>query len=271
MSAPVSLELIAGLLLFAAVFIPLERRFPIHRQRSLRRGWSTDLIYYTVGCFVGHLSDGLSMSAMLLIRQATHLDFGHLAAGQPYWLQFIEIVLMADFLAYVFHRALHQVPFLWRLHRVHHTPEHMDWLANVHLHPVDKILGDCFQFTPIFLMGFSTTPMFIYTIVLAFQGFLNHSKVNVNFGPLRFVFASPVFHHWHHANDPKHYNKNFAPHLAIFDLLFGTAHIPAGNVMPERYGIPDNLPEDFLGQMAAPVVAPLWTEPAPAEPPLDRA
>ena len=271
MSAPVSLELFVGLLLFAIVFAPLERCFPIHRQRALRPGWGTDIIYYAAGCFIGHLSDAMSLSAMLLIRQATHLDFGHLAASQPFWLQFIQIVLMADFLGYLFHRALHQVPLLWRLHRVHHTSERMDWLANVRLHPLDKILGDCFQFIPIFLMGFSTTPMIAYTIFLGFQGFLNHSNVNVNFGPLRWVFASPVFHHWHHCNDPKHYNQNFAPHLAIFDLLFRTAYIPAGNVMPERYGVPDELPEDFLGQMISPFNLPLWVEPPKPEPPKDPA
>jgi len=59
----------------------------------------------------------------------------------------------------------------------------MDWLANVRLHPIDKTLGDCFQFIPIFLLGISSAPILAYTILLGFQGFFNHSNIKVNFGP----------------------------------------------------------------------------------------
>lgn len=45
----------------------------------------------------------------------------------------------------------------------------MDWLSNVRLHPLAKMLGHCFQFTTIFCIGFGTTPLLVYTI---FPGFL---------------------------------------------------------------------------------------------------
>ena len=169
MSAPVGLEIVAGFLLFAAVFAPLERWFPARAQRSLRDGWTTDIIYYAAGCLIGHLSDAISTSAMLLLRSATGLDIARRAAAQPGWLQFLEILILADFVAYWFHRALHRNPYLWRLHRVHHSSECMDWLANVRLHPLDKVLGDCFQFIPIFFVGFASGPLLAYTIFLAFQ------------------------------------------------------------------------------------------------------
>jgi sterol desaturase/sphingolipid hydroxylase (fatty acid hydroxylase superfamily) len=252
MSAPIALELFAGFLMFAVVFAPLERLFPMRRQPALRRGWGLDVAYYALGCFVGHGSDALCVGALLLIRQGSGLNFGHLAAGQPGWLQFIEIVLLADFLAYWFHRALHTHPLLWRLHRVHHTSEHMDWLANVRLHPVDKVLGDCFQFIPIFLLGFGNGPMLAYTIFLGFQGFLNHSNVRLNFGPLRWLIANPEFHHWHHCNDEAYLNRNFAPHLVIWDRLCGTAYIPPHPAEPMSYGIPEQIPERLLSQLVSP-------------------
>jgi sterol desaturase/sphingolipid hydroxylase (fatty acid hydroxylase superfamily) len=252
MSAPISLELIVGLLMFAVVFAPLERLFPTKHQPALRSGWRTDVVYYAAGCFVGHLSDAICLGSLLILRHATGLGFGYFAAHQPGWLQFLEIILLADFLAYWFHRALHRTPVLWRLHRVHHTSEHMDWLANVRLHPIDKVLGDCFQFIPIFLLGFANGPMFAYTLVLAFQGFLNHSNVRVNYGPLRWVIASPAFHHWHHSNDPNFHDRNFAPHFVFCDLLFGTAFIPKFPAEPETFGVTDRLPQDFVGQMISP-------------------
>jgi len=38
----------------------------------------------------------------------------------------------------------------------------------------------------------------------------------------------------------------------IFDLLFGTAYIPPRGVMPDNYGVPDDVPESFLKQMLFP-------------------
>ena len=252
MSTPVSVELFLGFLLFAVVFVPLERCFPCRRQRVFRRGWRTDIAYYVAGCFLGHLSDASSLSAMLLIRWATASEPGSLAALQPGWLQFVEIVIVGDLLIYLSHRCLHRFPSLWRFHRVHHSAQQMDWLVNVRLHPVEKLLEDGCKFVPIFLLEFADGPVLAYTIFLALQGFLNHSNVKINFGFLRWVLATPQFHHWHHCKDPSSYNKNFAPHLAIFDLLFGTAYLPPGDAMPEEYGVAESVPEGFWGQMIHP-------------------
>jgi sterol desaturase/sphingolipid hydroxylase (fatty acid hydroxylase superfamily) len=251
MSPPIHLEIVFGFLVFALVFVPLERLLPTRRQPALRAGWRMDIAYYVLGCFVGHLSDATSVAAMLLIRHGMGLSPG-LAASQPGWLQFLEILFLADFLAYWFHRALHRNPFLWRFHRVHHGSRHMDWLANVRLHPVDKIMGDCFQFVPIFCLGFASGPLLAYTIFLGFQGFLNHSNVRLNFGPLRWVFASPEFHHWHHCDLRESYDRNFSPHFVICDRLFGTALIPAQPSLPESYGVDEPVPDDFLGQLMHP-------------------
>jgi len=251
MSAPISLEVFAGFVLFAVVYAPLERLFPVKRQPVLRLGWNVDVLYYVLGCFVGHLSDAISLGAMLIVRHASGLN-GRLASAQPGWLQFLEILLIADFLGYLLHRALHRNPVLWRLHRVHHSSTHMDWLANVRLHPLDKLLGDCFQFIPIFFLGFSSPAILAYTIFLAFQGFLNHSNVRLNYGPLRWIIASPSFHHWHHCEEPEFYDKNFSPHLVIWDRVFGTAYIPPARSSPPSFGIPDPIPERFLTQLISP-------------------
>jgi sterol desaturase/sphingolipid hydroxylase (fatty acid hydroxylase superfamily) len=56
----------------------------------------------------------------------------------------------------------------------------------------------------------------------------------------------------HHRNDSSHYNRNFAPHLVVFDLLFGTGYIPPSGVMPDDYGVPDAVPESFVQQMLSP-------------------
>jgi sterol desaturase/sphingolipid hydroxylase (fatty acid hydroxylase superfamily) len=252
MSTPVTLQIFGGFLLFAVVFATLERYFPFRQQLAFRRGWFTDVVYFAVGCVVGHLSDAASLWGVLLIRHVTGVDAQGMAATQPAWLQFLEILLIADFCAYWYHRGIHTSARLWRLHQIHHTSKRMDWLANARLHPLDKVLGDCAQFIPIFCLGFGKAPLFVYTIFLGFQGFLNHSNVKVSFGPLRWIIASPAFHHWHHGDDPRAYNKNFAPHLVIFDRLFGTFYLPTDRRMPGTYGLSEAVPEGFWGQLLHP-------------------
>jgi len=251
-STPIYLQIIIGFVLFAAIFVTLERKRPIRRQSIFRRGWGTDVNYFVLGCVMGQFSGAASLAFIVFIRHVTGLHYPQIAAQQPGWLQFLEILLLFDFMGYVTHRAMHKTPWLWRFHRIHHSSQEMDWLVNVRVHPVDKIISDCFQLVPTLCLGFSTLPLLAFTILLGVQGFLNHSNLRANYGPLRWIVVSPQFHHWHHSNDSSSYDKNFTPHLVIFDLLFGTARLPPSNAMPASYGVAEEVPDGFLSQLLDP-------------------
>jgi sterol desaturase/sphingolipid hydroxylase (fatty acid hydroxylase superfamily) len=248
----VSIQIIIGFPLVALVFRILERCCPRTPQRLLRRGWKVDVAYYALGCVLGKFSGAGSLAAMLFLRHVSGMDFGRLAARQPGWLQLVEIVLLSDFLGYLVHRALHSTPWLWRFHRVHHSSRQMDWLASARLHPVDKLLGDFVQLTPLLCLGFDDGPLLIYAALLGMQMFFNHANVRVDLGPLRWLVAGPDFHHWHHCDEPAAYNKNFSPHLVIFDRLFGSTHLPDHDKRPSRYGVREKMAEGFLQQMIEP-------------------
>ncbi len=66
------------------------------------------------------------------------------------------------------------------------------------------------------------------------------------------MFASPVFHRWHHTTQEVGLDKNFASTFPFLDVLFGTFYMPAGQ-LPEKFGIGEpDFPEDFLGQLTYP-------------------
>jgi sterol desaturase/sphingolipid hydroxylase (fatty acid hydroxylase superfamily) len=78
-----------------------------------------------------------------------------------------------------------------------------------------------------------------------------HANLNWTFGPLRYVVVSPVFHRWHHARAVC--DKNFASTFSLWDLMFGTYHMPVGE-LPKDYGIDDKeMPEGLLAQLAYPL------------------
>jgi sterol desaturase/sphingolipid hydroxylase (fatty acid hydroxylase superfamily) len=85
------------------------------------------------------------------------------------------------------------------------------------------------------------------------QSVLIHSNVRLRFGPLRFLLASPEFHHWHHSNDREARDKNFAGQLPFLDALFGSLHMPRGQ-MPRTYGMDQPMPDRYVPQLLYPFV-----------------
>lgn len=172
-------------------------------------------------------------------------------AAQPIVLQFLECLFVADLFAYVAHRLFHQVPFLWRFHAIHHSSEILDWLASSRLHVVDIVVTRAFGFVPLYVLGFSNGAIYAYLVWASFQGILAHSNLRFEFGPLRYLFVLPRFHHWHHTALPP-VDRNFAVHLPIIDRLFGTYHLPE-RAWPEQYGIAGSpVPERYLSHLVYP-------------------
>ncbi len=90
-----------------------------------------------------------------------------------------------------------------------------------------------------------------YLAWASFQGVFIHSNLRFRFGPLRYLIATPQFHHWHHSATL--YNRNFAVHLPIIDKLFGTYHLP-GDEWPPAYGIEGSpVPEGYVRQLIYPI------------------
>lgn len=247
------MELLKGIALTALIFVPLERVLALYpEQKVLRRDWLNDLIYWVVnGQIVGFalaaLIAGIAIATSWLLPASVHAA----VAAQPYWLQFIEALILSDIGFYFTHRAFHTIPWLWKLHAVHHSIEELDWLAGARVHPIDQIVTKGVSLLPIFALGFSEAVIGALMLLYAWQSVLIHSNLRIKFGPLRWVLASPEFHHWHHSKDPETRDKNFAGQLPLLDVLFGTLHMPRGR-LPTAYGIDAPMPQNYLLQLAHP-------------------
>lgn len=241
------------LLLVVLIFVPLERVLALRpAQKILRPGWVVDLTHLLATGLLIKLGLTLTLAAIILgAERLVPAEWRAAVAAQPHWLQFVEILLLADLGFYLAHRAFHAVPFLWRIHSVHHSIEAMDWLAAHRVHPLDQIATKSASFLPVFALGFAMEPVVIFAILYQWHSLLLHANVRLGFGPLRWIVASPHFHHWHHANTPAARDKNFAGQLSLLDWCLGTLHMPRGRA-PERYGIDEAMPDAYLGQLAYP-------------------
>jgi sterol desaturase/sphingolipid hydroxylase (fatty acid hydroxylase superfamily) len=245
---------VRGLLLVGVVFLPLERLLALRKdQRVLRKWWWNDLIYVVVnGALVKAGLAGVLVGVMAFSAWLIPAGLQAAVARQPYWVQVVEAIILADLAFYATHRMFHGVPWLWRFHAIHHSIEELDWLAAWRMHPLDQVVTKAASFLPLYAFGFDAVPIAIFAGIYAWHGILLHSNVRLNFGPLRWFIASPEFHHWHHANHREAYDKNYASQLAFLDKLFGTMHMPVGRV-PERYGVDDPVPNTYLSQVIYPL------------------
>jgi sterol desaturase/sphingolipid hydroxylase (fatty acid hydroxylase superfamily) len=241
------------LLILALLFIPMERVWALRRdQKIFRTGWQTDLKHF----FVSHAGVQLIAVMTLIPVQvafawAVKLDFQQNVAAQPLILQFFEILLMVDFVSYWVHRAFHKIPWMWNFHAIHHSSLSMDWLAGSRSHIVDVLVNRTLGFIPIFVMGFSPAAIYAYLVFVSFHAVYIHANVRHRWPGIRWVFATPEFHHWHHTSDEEGIDKNFAVFLSCIDVVFRTAHMPP--YWPKQYGtVKFQPPETWVGQLVYP-------------------
>lgn len=238
--------------IFFVVFLPLERLFAIRRQNILRPEYFTDVLFF-VGQYV--LWNGLVV--YLLAWADRGLDALPLttlrawSAGLPLWVQILVVIFLCDLGIYWGHRLQHRVAFLWRFHRVHHTAEHLDWIAAYREHPLDNLYTRMIENLPALILGF---PLHVIAGLIVFRGLwavFIHSNANVPVGPLKYLLGSPKLHHWHHAVD-KGNDCNYANLMPLMDVIFGTYHEP--KEMPAAYGISEKVSHNYFAQMVSPLV-----------------
>ncbi len=172
--------------------------------------------------------------------------------GAAWWLQAVESSSSATFWFTGASAAAHN-PFLWRFHAIHHTSQHLDWLAAHREHPLDSVYQLSLINLPPLLIGF---PLQTIAGLIAFRGIWAiyiHSNVRIPLGPIKMLIGAPQLHHWHH--DRSRNAGNYANISPLMDLMFGTYVCPDHE--PEELGIREDIPKSYLGQMLYPL-APSW-------------
>ncbi len=254
------IRLIISLLVVGIVITTIERLFPARRKKpAWRKDIGLDAQYWFFTALVSKtLSKGLVFIVVVTVSVLVGRHFGpHLANGfppvskQPTPLIIAEILIIGDFVSYWMHRAFHNGR-LWKFHAIHHSSIDLDWLSSVRLHPVNEMVQKSVQILPFAIFGFPTHVLAAYVPFLVFYAIFIHANLDWDFGPLRYVIASPRFHRWHHTSEQEGLDKNFAGLLPIYDIIFGTFYMPAHQT-PQVFGVTKKqIPNTLIGQLLYP-------------------
>jgi sterol desaturase/sphingolipid hydroxylase (fatty acid hydroxylase superfamily) len=248
--------LLLDLLLMAIIFIPIEMVWPKNPEQSrFHEEWRTDLVYFVVSHLFIQFFSVIITSTVTKTFSGIGLDGLHSSIQSlPFLLALFLAFFTADFCQYWAHRFFHSYAYFWRFHSIHHSTKNMDWLAGSRTHFVDILVTRCAAFAPLYVLGFSPLVFNIYILFMAIHAVLIHSNTRINFGFLKYVFATPQYHHWHHCEDPKYYGKNFATIFPFIDRIFGTYYLPK-NLWPEGTGVHEgNYPKGYIKQLIHPFV-----------------
>jgi WD40 repeat protein/sterol desaturase/sphingolipid hydroxylase (fatty acid hydroxylase superfamily) len=242
---------LAGL---AVAFGLLARLMPcnpgMYWWKNLRAA-GTDFVYwFVVPLFVRACRTFMLIGGVLLLfggREPQVLP----VQGLPLWQQCVAVLLIQDVMLYWIHRLFH-TRLAWGFHAVHHSPKVLDWMSTQRSHPVNTVLEFSLADVAVLLLGFSPAALVVLTPLNLVYSALVHANLNWTFGPLKYVFASPVFHRWHHTTQEEGLDKNFASTFPFLDVIFGTFYMPKG-LLPERFGTGEaDFPEGFWGQLLHP-------------------
>jgi len=239
---------VIGIALLFLLFVPLEKRFPLRRQRALRTGLLTDLTHLLVNNVL--VAGGVIVLVVIAAIPLFWVRRFDLVGSLPVEAAVALAVVLVSVGNYWGHRLTHQVPFLWRFHAVHHSIEQMDWVASGRLHPFDRAFTQAFTVFPLFLLGYSGGVFAGVTVFVALLALFQHANVRLRFPGIRWVINTPEWHHWHHSIDADGRDKNFG--LPVIDKLFGTAYLPPGR-RPSGFGTAAPVPVDgYLRHLAYP-------------------
>lgn len=139
----------------------------------------------------------------------------------PGWLELALAFLLFDFWMYLWHRANHRIPFLWRFHRMHHSDPDMDVSTGVRFHPGELILSSLARLAVIPLLGMELWQLAIYEAVLLPVILFHHSNVRVprwmDHGLLALV-VTPAMHRVHHSRWQPETDSNYGSVFPWWDM-----------------------------------------------------
>ena len=144
-------------------------------------------------------------------------------SGQAWWVQGILAFLSAELVMYAWHRALHQVPALWRIHQTHHSAEEVDLWGAFYFHPLGML---AWTFTGslalVWVVGVDAEVALVVGTLVGVLGFFQHANVRTPRW-LGWLTARPEMHAAHHERG--RHTDNFCD-LPLIDWLFGTYRNP---------------------------------------------
>ncbi|MBU0731014.1 MAG: sterol desaturase family protein [Proteobacteria bacterium] len=211
----------SGLLLF--LLIELSFSYRASRYSKIRRWLANIPISIISGVMYYMLYAGLLASVFTLIETDKLGMLNNLGLSFG-WRVFFGILLL-DFVIYVWHLLNHEMPLLWRFHRVHHCDLYMDVSTAVRFHPGEILLSGLVRLMVIYSFGIPLFAYVLFEVLVNIAIQFHHSSIKINpaFENLwQLLFVPPSMHRIHHSVKIKERDSNYGVIFSLWDRFIGT-------------------------------------------------
>lgn len=144
----------------------------------------------------------------------------------PIWVELLIGILLLDFFSqYLAHYLIHQIPWLWNFHTIHHSDSEVDVSTGTRHHPGDFLVREVFALVAIVLGGIPMTYYVFYRLCTIFFTYFTHANILVPSWldqPLSWIFVTPNIHKFHHHATQPWTDSNFGNVFSFWDRIFGT-------------------------------------------------
>jgi sterol desaturase/sphingolipid hydroxylase (fatty acid hydroxylase superfamily) len=154
-------------------------------------------------------------------------------------------VALYDLSGYCIHRAKHQVPFLWRIHRAHHSDPELDVTSAIRFHPFELVLNVPLISLLVTALGISRLSLALYLALSIPLNLLQHANVRFPRAidrALRLVLSTPSVHQTHHSRVRSETDSCFADVFSFWDRLLGTFRIAEPSTL--HFGVDEQYDRD---------------------------
>jgi sterol desaturase/sphingolipid hydroxylase (fatty acid hydroxylase superfamily) len=143
----------------------------------------------------------------------------------PAWLAFLITALCLEIAGYWLHRLSHVVPWLWRVHMVHHSDPELDASTAIRHHPLEGLVDSVALIPVILLLTPDPLILLAWNALTLLVAAFSHGNLSVPLLERVFgrVIVTPGFHCVHHSAELPFTNSNYANNFPWLDDLFGTA------------------------------------------------
>lgn len=212
---------IAVLLAMAVWEVLAQRR---HQSIVRRQRWPANLAIVVLDTLAIRLVFPLAAVGAALMASERGWGFFNVVDA-PLWLVIASSVLILDLVIYFQHRLFHAIPWLWRLHRMHHADLEFDVTTGLRFHPLEIVISMGIKLVAVILLGAPAVSVIIFEVLLNAISMFNHGNVRM---PerldrrLRLLLVTPDMHRVHHSIVRRETDSNFGFSVPWWDRLFGT-------------------------------------------------
>lgn len=220
--ATLRLGVFVGLLAVMALWEVLAPQRRAGLPRLLR--WSNNLALVALDTAVLRLVFPVLAVGVAVWAQAAGWGLFNVL-GLPGWIAVLVSLVLLDLAIWAQHLVFHKVPWLWRLHRMHHTDPDFDVTTALRFHPVEIFLSMLVKMAVVLALGAPPEAVLLFEVTLNGMAIFNHANVRLPRGldaGLRLAVVTPDMHRVHHSDIRAEIDSNYGFNLSLWDRLFGT-------------------------------------------------